>query len=152
MCRVSISACAINRCGEGCGSQGAVWCSPIQASVKPSSSAQRKVCKSQRWPSKRPRSGGCEGIVKRPYCIVTLPAVGWRRSYLRRRTARSHLFGGERAGTLKDVSVCKHNSALVAFFLPQGGFSLRQFDAAAVSAVSGLTKTRLEIGGHSWPR
>src|SRR5437899_12986526 len=82
MRRVSISACAIKRSGEGCGSQGAVWCSPIQASAKPSSSAQRKVCKSQRWPSKRPHSGGCEGIVKRPYCIVTLPAVGCGQSIL----------------------------------------------------------------------
>ena len=32
----------------GCGSQGAVWCSPIQASLKPSSSSQRSVCRSHR--------------------------------------------------------------------------------------------------------
>ena len=46
-----------------------MWCSPIQASLKPSSSAQRSVCRSHWWPSKRPRSGGCEGIVNRPYCM-----------------------------------------------------------------------------------
>ena len=42
---------AINRSGAGCGSQGAVWCSPIHASANPSSSAQRSCCKSQRCPS-----------------------------------------------------------------------------------------------------
>ena len=45
---VSISACAISRSGAGCGSHGAVWCSPIQPSLKPSSSAQRRVCRSHR--------------------------------------------------------------------------------------------------------
>src|SRR4029450_10223244 len=70
MRRVSMSACATSRSGAGCGSHGAVWCSPIQASLKPSSSAQRSVWRSHWWPSYSGRSGGCEGIVNRPYSMA----------------------------------------------------------------------------------
>ena len=59
-------ACATRRSGEGWGSHGEVWCSPIHASLKPSSSAQRSCCRSHWCPSKSFRSGGCDGIVKRP--------------------------------------------------------------------------------------
>ena len=35
-CSVCSNAWATNRSGDGCGSHGAVWCSPIHASVYPS--------------------------------------------------------------------------------------------------------------------
>src|SRR5258705_7387449 len=69
---VCMRAWATSRSGEGCGSQGAVWCSPIQASLKPSSSAQRSTCRSHWCPSKSFRSGGCDGIVNSPWSMTYL--------------------------------------------------------------------------------
>ena len=69
---VCMSAWATSRSGEGCGSQGAVWCSPIQASLKPSSSAQRSTWRSHWCPSKSFRSGGCDGIVNSPWSMAYL--------------------------------------------------------------------------------
>src|SRR5262245_48303153 len=83
MLLVCMSAWATRRSGEGCGSQGAVWCSPIHASLKPNSSAQRSCWRSHRCPSYRLRSGGCDGIVNSPYSMrpsfpFHIPCLVWK--------------------------------------------------------------------------
>ena len=55
---VRMSACAMSRSGAGTGSQGAVKCSPIHASLKPRLSASSRHSRSHWWASQVERSGG----------------------------------------------------------------------------------------------
>src|SRR4030095_11412362 len=79
MVLVCRSAWATRRSGEGCGSHGAVWCSPLHASLKPRSSPQRSVWRSHWCPSKSFRSGGCDGIVNSPYSMARSSSAGSER-------------------------------------------------------------------------
>ena len=72
------STWAMNRSLAGIGSHMAVWCWPIQASLKPSSSAHRTHSVSSSKVSVRSFCGGCSGIMNFPSFIVFLPDGGAR--------------------------------------------------------------------------
>ena len=57
----------------GIGSHMAVWCCPIQASVKPSSSAHNTHSMSSSKVWVRSFCGGCNGIMNFPTFIFILP-------------------------------------------------------------------------------